>query len=208
MSFVGWGIFGVVMVGAAGLADEASRTRSAQMPGWMYIGLGLIIGSILGGGAAIILMRKVMISRRNEASRRATRAAELEREALRTRRQAREAALRAYPDYLDDDTLRDPEGTYAWPDYLFSKLFVVPDIVVPYHHSSSMERSGFGRRSLWPSSVVTQSTWNIGRKWNTNVAHEMKSFDAKRERRRRRAPSRMQSVQKQNPSPRGGRGRS
>src|SRR5262249_45813667 len=88
----GWAVFIAVMCGAAGLADEANRT--GKFPGWVCIGLGLIIGSFLGVAAGVILMREVMSSRRNEARRRATREAELQREALRARREAREAALR------------------------------------------------------------------------------------------------------------------
>ena len=127
----GWITFIAMVVGAATFADgadQAYRARLGQMQGWMYIALGVIGGAFLGPVVSMLLMR----ARRNEARRRAAREVARQKEELCARSEAREAALRAYPDYLDNDTLCDPEGEYAWPDELFSRLFVVPDIIVPY----------------------------------------------------------------------------
>ena len=154
VSVASWITFLAVVVGASMLADEAARTRSAAMAGWMYIALGVIVGLLLAVVVFVVLMREVMSSRRKEAAMRTARETEIENETRKARHEAREASLRAYPDYLDDDMLRDPSGIYAWPDHLFSKSFVVPDVIVPY--TSKYGQDGVIR--LWSKIFVAEQS--------------------------------------------------
>jgi hypothetical protein len=118
--------------GGAVLADLSNRNPASPVPGWIYVASGVVLGVIAGIYVFVWLMEQVTQSRNEAARQRGQREADIQREHVRVRQDARAAALSAYPEYVDDDTLCDLAGPYAWPKDLFARFFVVPDIVIPY----------------------------------------------------------------------------
>jgi len=148
-------VFFAGLLGGAMFADEANRINPrAPMTGWMYVALGVVLGAIAAGCVYALLMQQVAEARKEKARRQKEHEDNVQREHRRVREEARAAALAAYPEYLDDDTLRDPTGLYAWPDDLFDKLFVVPDVVIPYKTKYGHD----GEVRLWSKVFVAQQS--------------------------------------------------
>lgn len=141
-------------LGGAMLADEADRNPKSPMPGWMYIALGVMVGAVLAECTYGLLMKEVIASRKNNARREQEHEADVRREHQHTRTKARAAALVAYPESLDEETLLDPSGPYSWPADMFARLFVVPDVVILYK-----TKYGYaGEVRLWSKVYVAEQS--------------------------------------------------
>jgi len=150
--------FFAVCIPAAMIADEMGRRPSPPLAPWFCVVLGVIGGVIVYALVSAHLMSEVVHRRKVKAglerSREIERQAARQEETLRARQDARVTAITAYPDYLDDDTLLDPYGAYAWPEELFEELFLVPDIVVPF----TTKFGDTGEIRLWSKMFVAQQS--------------------------------------------------
>ncbi len=139
-------------IGAA-IADTRMHQRLDTPPGWVFVGIGVVVG--LAAGLFISFRVSDRLRARHQkkiAAFKLRQLANLDRD-LKLRAEVIRTARAQYPECIDEDSLTDEGVEGAWPKYLFAELFVVPDVVIPY----KTDRGFDDEVRLWSRALVEEN---------------------------------------------------
>ena len=147
-----WALVGLGGLIGSGLADTHFRGSDGA---WLVVAAAcLIAGAVAAFGLYVVVMKSAVSDFREREKEHEKKQMVLAEAFEATKREATIAAQIAFPNCIDEETLLDPDGEYAWPKDMFARLFSVPDAVVKFE----VEDGDEGEVRMWSKDLNAENS--------------------------------------------------